>query len=74
MARRNFARSYNYAATSFAGPNAEALSLYEHARVSGYAGYYGDAAREFEEVLVLIGKSKGKADSLLAPTLSEYAS
>ncbi|HEY1791930.1 MAG TPA: hypothetical protein VGG34_03365 [Opitutaceae bacterium] len=55
------------------GPNAEAHTLYEYARVSAYLGQVSAAETGFKDVLVLIEKTNGAADSLRPPTLCEYA-
>lgn len=54
-------------------PEAQASALYEWARVSGYLGYYVDSDKAFTEVITLIEKAEGKAESLRAPTLCEQA-
>lgn len=54
-------------------PEAQAHALYEWARVSGYLGYYSDSDKAFTEVIALIDKSGGKAESLRAPTWCEQA-
>lgn len=73
LAQRNFSRAYGNAQMGNLGPKAEAYYLYEFARVTGYAGSYAESEKAFLDVLALIGKAKGEADKLRAPTLSEYA-
>jgi tetratricopeptide (TPR) repeat protein len=73
LAQRNFSRAYVNAQIGNLGPKAEAYYLYELARVTGYAGAYADSEKAFIDVLALIEKSKGQADKLRPPTLSEYA-
>ncbi len=73
LARQNYSRSYINAKIGNLGPAAEAHALYEYARATGYAGKYSEAEAAFEEVLALIAKSGGKANSLLPPALAEYS-
>lgn len=73
LAQRNFSRAYGNAQMGNLGPKAEAYYLYEFARVTGYAGEHAESEKAFLDVLSLIEKSKGEADTLRPPTLSEYA-
>jgi len=73
LAQRNFSRAYGNAQIGSLGPKAEAYYLYEFARVTGYAGAYANSEKAFLDVLALIEKSKGEANKLRPPTLSEYA-
>lgn len=73
LARQYFHRMYVNTQIGFLGPVAEAHSLYEWARVSGYLGKREDVEWAFPRVLELIARAKGKADDLRAPALSEFA-
>ena len=73
LARQNFYQAYWSAQAAFLGPVAEAYSLYEWSRVTGYLGMYTEAESGFTNVLALIGGSGGKADKLRAPALCELA-
>jgi tetratricopeptide (TPR) repeat protein len=73
LARKNYSRAYANAQVGFLGPTAEAYSLYEWSRVTGYLGNYSEAEKGFLDVLDLIEKAKGKADKLRSPALCEYA-
>jgi hypothetical protein len=73
LARQYYHRMCVNAQIGNLGPAAEASSLYEWARVSGYLGKREDVEWAFPRVLELIGKAKGKADDLRAPALAEFA-
>ena len=73
LARQYFHRMYVNTQIGFLGPAAEAHSLYEWARVSGYLEKREDVEWAFPRVLELIVQAKGKADDLRAPALSEFA-
>ena len=73
LARQYYHRMYVNAQLGNLGPAAEASSLYEWARVSGYLGKREDVEWAFPKVLELIAKANGKANDLRAPTLAEFA-
>jgi hypothetical protein len=67
FARQCFHRMYVNTQIGLLGAAAEAHSLYEWARVSGYLGKREDVEWAFPRVLELIAKAKGKADELRGP-------
>jgi tetratricopeptide (TPR) repeat protein len=73
LAQKNYWNAYGNARWGNLGPSAEAYPLYEFARVSGYMGDHAAAATNFAKVLELIDQANGDADTLRAPTLTEYA-
>jgi tetratricopeptide (TPR) repeat protein len=73
LARQNYSRAYANAQIGNLGPVAEAYSMYEWSRVTGYLGMYADAEKGFEDVLILINQADGKADNLKPPALGELA-
>jgi tetratricopeptide (TPR) repeat protein len=73
LAAKDYSRAYENCVRGNLGPNAEAHTLYEFARVSFYRGQFEKAEKYFPMVLELIEKTNGVADSLRPPTLCEYA-
>ena len=73
LARQNYSRAYSNAQMGNLGPKAEAYSMYEWSRVTGYLGMYADAEKGFNDVLELIDKSDGKAENLRPPAFAELA-
>ena len=73
LAHQYYHRMFVNARLGNLGPAAEASSLYEWARVSGYLGKHEDVEWAFPKVLELIAKANGKADGLRAPALAEFA-
>ncbi|MFA6545192.1 MAG: hypothetical protein WCS99_12310 [Limisphaerales bacterium] len=73
LARQYYYRSFVNAQLGHLGPGAEAYSVYEWTRVSGYLGKREDAEGGFPRVLELIKQAKGQADQLKAPALCEFA-
>lgn len=71
--RKNHSRARWNAQAGHLGPAAEARSLYEFARVTGYAGNHAESETAFLKVLALIDQARGKADDLRAPALAEYS-
>ena len=72
-AREDFRRAYINAKVGYVGPAAEAHSLYEYSRMTGYLGMYAESEAGFTNTLMLIAKAKGQVDDLLTPTLCELA-
>lgn len=73
IAREDYWRAYVNAQVGNAGPVAQAYSIYEWARMTGYLGEYADAEKGFNLALEFIDKSNGKADDLRALALWELA-
>ena len=73
LARQNFYRAAVNCQMGSLGPAQEASCVYEWSRITGYLGMYADAEKGFNDVLTLIDKAKGKADTLRTPTLCELA-
>ena len=72
-AREDYRRAYINARVGDVGAGAEAHSLYEYSRMSGYLGMYAEAETGFTNTLMLITKAKGQVDDLRLPTLCELA-
>ena len=73
LAAMNYSRAYGNCIAGNLGPNAEAHTLYEYARMSAYLGNTTIAEKGFQDVIVLIDKTGGELESLRAPTLCEFA-
>lgn len=72
-ARTDYGRAQINAQIGNLGSVKEAYACYEWSRVTGYLGRFAEAEKGFTDALVLIERSKGQADKLLAPLLCEYA-
>jgi tetratricopeptide (TPR) repeat protein len=73
LARNEFSSAYGTAVKANFDPAFQARCLYELARVTGFSGSYAESEKDFKRVLVLIDLANGRANSMRAPALSEYA-